>query len=46
MLEYETKLHRLSRFVLESERTEELLAHRFEDGLSVDIQAVLGTVGI
>ena len=45
-MDYETELRRLARFVPESERTEELLAHRFEDGLSVEIRSVIGTVGV
>ena len=32
VVEYETKLHWLSIFVPEDERTGELLVHRFEDG--------------
>ena len=40
--EYETELRRLSKFVLEGEHTDVLLAHRFEDGLATEIRAVLG----
>ena len=40
--EYETELRRLSRFVPEGERAEETLVHRFGDGLSTEIHAVLG----
>ena len=42
VVEYEAELRRLSRFVPEGERTEELLVHRFHDGLTTDVQAALG----
>ena len=41
--EYEAELRRLSRFVPDSERTDSLLAHKFEEGLNMDIRAAMGT---
>ena len=37
VIEYDIELHQLSRFVPESERANELMAHRFEEGLSTEI---------
>ena len=44
VVEYESEFRRLARFVPESERAETLMAYRFEEGLSSEVRAVLGTV--
>lgn len=43
--EYEAELRELACFVHESERTDDLLAHRFEEGLSPELRAIVGTIG-
>ena len=41
--DYDAELQRLFHFLPECDRTESLLAYRFEDGLSIDVRVVMGT---
>ena len=43
VVEYAAVLRKLSQFLSESERTESLMGHRFEEGLASEIRVIMGT---
>lgn len=46
MLEFERELRELSRFAPAKDQTDAKLARRFQDGLSIDIKTIVGTMPI